>query len=181
MDEPRGRSSARWLLLLPLPIVLWALVFGELDLGPGLEPYRGALQQGGEVFPGFRQGERDLDDRQRGLTPVPREFLAASHIVIVGATAIVLLLALVWAMLAPVDGVVDEPSSRTDWMMWAAAAGIVVFLVFALPTPMMRLPSSTAVSLAWCLAAGGAALIVYIKIVGLRARLASRSRLRRGL
>ena len=169
MSGPQATGRAYWLVLFFVPAAIWLAVFVGLDGIGGFEDFMAALAGACDGALSFLPACGDLDDRQRGLEPVPREFLAASHVVILGATAIALVLAVLMAALGPPVGRTGE-KPRERWMLWATAAGIVALLLLILPTPAMRIPSSSAVSLMFCLLGGAAALLVFIKLSELRTR-----------
>lgn len=179
MHHPRPIKSAWWITLLVLPVLIWLVVFVVLAPLPAFEPWMRALEGGCESFARFLPACADLDAPQRGSSKVPREFLAASHIVTLGATAVTLALALLLGTLASLTDVAGNAPQRGGWMLWLAVAVIAGFLVLFLPVPSLKMPNSSFVSLVMCLAGGFAAMIVYVKVVGLRGRL-SRGR-RRGL
>lgn len=179
MHTPRPIKSAWWISLLVLPVVIWLVVFAGLAQIADFEPYMRALEGGCESFARFLPACADLDAPQRGSSKVPREFLAASHIVTLGATAVTLVLGLLLGMVAPLTDVAGNAPQRGGWALWLAVVVIAGFLVLFLPVPSLKMPNSSFVSLLMCLAGGFAAMIVYVKVVGLRVRL-SRGR-RRGL
>jgi len=178
MSGPRPAGRPYWLVLFFVPTVIWLVVFAVLAQVAGFEPYMRALESGCESFARFLPACADLDAPQRGSSKVPREFLAASHIVTLGATAVTLVLALLLGAMASLRDVAGNAPQRGGWALWLAVAVILGFMVLFLPVPSLKMPNSSFVSLVMCLAGGFAAVIVYVKVVGLRVRL-SRGR-RRG-
>ena len=178
MSGPQPAGRPYWLVLFLVPTAIWLVVFVGLAQAAGFEPYMRALESGCESFARFLPACADLDAPQRGSSKVPREFLAASHIVTLGATAVTLVLALLLGMVAPLKNVAGDAPQRGGWTLWLAVAVIAGFIVLFLPVPSLKMPNSSFVSLVMCVAGGFAAVIVYVKVVGLRARL-SRGR-RRG-
>lgn len=170
MHNPRPIKSAWWITLLVLPVLIWLVVFVVLAQLPVFEPWMRALESGCESFAHFLPACADLDAPQRGSSKVPREFLAASHIVTLGATTLTLVLALLLGALASLTDVAGNAPQRGGWMLWLAVAVIAGFLVLFLPVPSLKMPNSSFVSLVMCLAGGFAAMIVYVKVVGLRVR-----------
>lgn len=180
MSGPQPAGRPYWLVLFFVPAVIWLVVFVVLAQAPAFEPWMRALESGCESFARFLPACADLDAPQRGSSKVPREFLAASHIVTLGATAVTLVLALLLGAVASLTDVAGNAPQRGGWALWLAVAVIAGFLVLFLPVPSLKMPNSSFVSLVMCLAGGFAAMIVYVKVVRLRVRL-SRGRRRGGV
>ena len=169
MSGPQSTGRAYWLVLFFVPATIWLAVFVGLDGIGGFEGFMRSLAGACEGALSFLPACGDLDARQSSTRQASRDFLAASHVVILGATAIALALAALMAGLAPLGGRTGE-KPRERWMFWATVAGIVAVLLLFLPKPAMRIPSASAVSLMFCLLGGVAALLVYIKLSELRTR-----------
>jgi len=165
MSGPQVAGRAYWLVLFFVPATIWLAVFVGLDGIGGFKGFMRSLAGACEGALSFLPACGDLDTPQRSMTKVPRDFLAASHVVILGATAIALALAVLMAGLTPLGG---REKPRERWMFWATVAGIVAVLLLFLPRPALRIPSASAVSLMFCLLGGVAALLVYIKLSELR-------------
>lgn len=169
MSGPQPSRRPYWVMLVLLPALIWLAVFVVLDQIGGFQGVMASLTNACEGALIFLPACGDLDARQSSVTQVPREFLAASYVVILGATAIALALAVVMAVLMSLSGhVAEQPRER--WMFWATAAGIVLGLLLFLPKPALRIPSASAVSLMLCLLGGVAALLVYLKLTQLWTR-----------
>lgn len=166
MSGPQPSRRPYWVMLVLLPALIWLAVFVVLDQIGGFEAPMASLATACESALSFLPACGDLDARQSSVTQVPRAFLAASYVVILGATAMALALAVVTAVAMGLSGHVAE-RPRERWMFWATAAGIVVALLLFLPKPALRIPSSSAVSLMFCLLGGVAALLVYLKLTQL--------------
>ncbi|MGE3907155.1 MAG: hypothetical protein AB7F36_14465 [Reyranellaceae bacterium] len=163
MSGPVASGRPYWLVLFFVPAAIWLAVF------VGFDGVTASLAGACEGALSFLPGCGELDSRQSSVTKVPREFLAASYIVILGATAIALVLSVVMAMIATLGGHAAE-KSRERWMFWATIAGIVVLLLALPPKPALRIPSASAVSLLFCLLGGVAALLLYIKLTQVMTR-----------
>ena len=166
MSGPQASGRPYWLALFFLPATIWLAVFVGLDGIGGFEGFMQSLAGACEGALSFLPGCGALDGRQGSVTPAPRDFLAASYVVILAATAIALALAAVMALIASLRGQVAQ-TPRERWMFWAAAVGIVVLLLVLPPKPALRIPSASAVSLMFCLLGGVAALLVYVKLTQL--------------
>ncbi len=163
MSGPVASGRPYWLVLFFVPALIWLAAF------VGFDGATAGLAGACEGALSFLPGCGALDGRQSSVTQAPRDFLAASYVVILGATAIALVLAAVMAIIARLGGHVAEPP-RERWMFWAAIVGIVVLLLVLPPKPALRIPSASAVSLMFCLLGGVAALLVYLKLTQLLTR-----------
>ena len=128
--------------------------------------------EGGSSVARFLPACADLDAPQRGSSKVPREFLAASHIVTLGATTLTLVLALLLGTLASLTDVAGNAPQRGGWTLWLAVAVIQGFQVLFLPVPSLKMPNSSFVSVVMCLAGGIRGGDRVRQGGGLRARLA---------
>lgn len=172
MSGPGPSRTAWWLVLFFVPLLIWLAVFAVLADVPGFAPVMQALAGACDGALSVLPGCADLDAPQRRSPPVPREFLAASYIVTLAATGVTLVLAALLGAFASLRRAQGDAPERDGRFLWLALLGIVAILVLFLPLPSFKAPNSSLVSVLFCLMAGAAAIIVYLKVVALRARLA---------